>query len=269
MSKTTEQRTVFEVGGDLTIIGNITRVSIKGGKIEVFSIPEGLNQEEIKGTQEYIDKYFPIAKASTLSLEDEFLKHEPETEEQRKFKNALISAIKSGLSDFRAQRMDACFDEEGNICFKAGMKPAVGKLSVKDWKRVAKEFLPEKESRLGTTKERIAFLGLLIKYLIEEKGYQVSDAWKAVCDQSKDLGHYADSENPKYNFEDTGSRQVGEWCDLGNTFKITEDDEASGFSLVGGYYFSNGYNYPLAVVISINYPNCVDYYGVGWFVLSV
>ncbi len=68
MSNATEQRTVFEVGGDLTITGYITRVSIKGGKIEIFSIPEGVNLEEIKGTQEYIDKYFPIVKASTLSL---------------------------------------------------------------------------------------------------------------------------------------------------------------------------------------------------------
>ncbi len=269
MSKATEQRTVFEVGGDLTITGNITRVKIKGRKIEIFSIHEGLNQEEIKGTQEYIEKYFPIVKASTLSLEDEFLKHEPETNQQTRFKNALNSAIKSGLSDFRAQRMDACFDEEGNICFKAGMKPAVGKLSANDWKRVAKEFLPEKESRLGTTKERIAFLGLLIKYLIEEKGYKVKDAWKAVCDQSKDLGHYWDSENAKHEFEDTGSRQIGEWCDLGNTCKITEEDEASGFSLVGGCYFFSGDFYPLADVGSFGYPGGVYYRSVGWFVLSV
>ncbi len=269
MSKTMEQRTVKEVEG------KITRVSTEGRKIEIFSIPEylqnqkGNDQEEIKGTQEYIEKYFPIVKASTLSLEDEFLKHEPETKEQRKFKNALISAIKSGLSDFRAQRMDAYFDKEGNICFKAGMKPAVRKLSVNDWKRVAKEFLPEKESRLGTTKERIAFLGLLIKYLIEEKGYQVSDAWKAVCDQSKDLGHYADSENPKYNFEDTGSRQVGEWCDLGNTCKITENDEAGCFSLVGGSYANFGDCYPLACVDDIDFPYDVYVYSVGWFVLSM
>lgn len=261
MSKAMEQRTVIEVEG------KITRVSINGGKIEIFSIPKGVNLEEIKGTQEYIEKYFPIAKASTLSLENKFLKHEPETEEQRKFKNALISAIKSGLSGFRAQRMDACFDEEGNICFKAGMKPAVGKLSANDWKRVAKEFLPEKGSRLGTTKERIAFLGLLIKYLIEEKGYEVKDAWKAVCDQSKDLGHYWDSENAKHDFEDTGSRQIGEWCDLANTCKITEDDEAGGFSLVGGNYNNNGNNYPLADVNSINNPNNVYNNSVGWFVL--
>ncbi len=268
MSKATEQRTVFEVGGDLTITGNITRVKIKGRKIEIFSIHEGLNQEEIKGTQEYIEKYFPIVRASELSFNDEFLNHRPINSTQRRLKRALITAIGSGLSDFRAQRMDACLDEDGNICFKAGMKPAVGK-TANWWKETAEKFMPEKRSRIGTTKERIAFLGLLIKYLIEEKGYKVKDAWKAVCDQSKDLGHYWDSENAKHEFEDTGSRQIGEWCDLGNTCKITEEDEASGFSLVGGSYFGNGDDYPLADVGSIGGPDNVCYGGVGWFVLSV
>ncbi len=103
------------------------RVKIVDKKVEIeFDVEEKQN-EEIKGTQEYIEKYFPIVKASTLSLEDDFLKHKPETNNQKKFKQRIIAAIKSGLSDFRAQRMDACFDEEGNICFKAGMKPAVGK----------------------------------------------------------------------------------------------------------------------------------------------
>lgn len=268
MSKTMEQRTVFEVGGDLTITGNITRVKIKGRKIEIFSIPEGLNQEEIKGTQEYIEKYFPIAKASTLSLEDEFLKYEPKNNRQTRFKNALISAIESGLSDFRAQRMDACFDKEGNICFKAGMKPAIGK-SPNWWNENAERFMPEKGSRLGTTKERIAFLGLLIKYLIEEKGYTVSNAWKAVCDLSKDLGHYLDSENAKHYYEETGSRQVGEWYDLANMCKITVDDEAGGFSFVGGFYDCNSYFYPLSDVCSIDDPDDECYDRVGWLVLSV
>lgn len=268
MSKTVEQRTVIEVEG------KITRVRYEGGKIEIFSIPEYLlhhernDQEEIKGTQKYIEKYFPIVKASTLSLKDEFLMHEPETSQQTGFKNALISAIESGLSDFRAQRMDASFDEEGNICFKAGMKPAVGK-SPNWWEKNAKKFMPEKGSRLGMTKERIAFLGLLIKYLIEEKGYTVSNAWKAVCNQSKDLGHYWDSENAKHEFENTGSRQVGEWRDLANTYKITVDDEAGGFSLVGGYYFNYGNLYPLADVVSVDFPYCEYYFSVGWLVLSV
>ncbi len=129
--------------------------------------------------------------------------------------------------------------------------------------------MPEKGSRIGTTKERIAFLGLLIKYLIEEKGYTISDAWKAVCDQSKDLGHYWDSDDAKHDFEDTGSRQVGEWYDLANTYKIIVDDEEGGFSLVGGNYDYYGYDYPLADVNSIIFPNYEYFFSVGWLVLSV
>ena len=38
---------------------------------------------------DYLNVYFPIVRASTLSLEDEFLKHIPESENQRKFKNNI------------------------------------------------------------------------------------------------------------------------------------------------------------------------------------
>ena len=245
------------------------RVTVVGRKVEIqFDIKEEQNGKVVSFSKEYLDEYFPIAKVSTLSIEDEFLKHEPETNCQKKFKKMLIDAIESGLSDFRAQRMDASFDKEGNLCYKSGMKPAVVK-SANWWFKKAKEFMPEKGSRIGTTKERIAFLGLLIKHLIDEKGYTISNAWKAVCDQSKDLGHYWDSEDAKHEFELTGCRQVGDWCDLANTCKITVDDEACGFSLVGGCYFDDGCSYPLAVVFTIDYPGDVFLSSTGWLVLSV
>lgn len=249
------------------------RVTVVDRKVEIeFNIKEEQNEEvkvdDISSSNEYLDEYFPIAKASTLSLEDKFLKHRAQTDNQKRFKKMLKEAIKSGLPDFRAPRMDASFDEEGNICYKAGMKPAVGK-SANWWNEKAKKFMPEKESRLGTTKERIAFLGLLIKYLIEEKGYTVTNAWKAVCDQSKELGHYGDSEDAKHEFEPTGSRQIGEWYDLANTYKITVDDEAGGFSLVGGDYYDDGNCFPLADVGTIFNPDGGYDLSTGWLVLSV
>ena len=244
MIKTAERRTVLTLGE------KITRVNIidGGNAVEIFSISDCIehqaetNERDFKVTEEYIEEYFPVVKASTLSLEDEFLKHEPESYEQSVFKERLINAIKSGLLDFRAQRMDSSLDENGYIYYQAGKKPVVGK-SADWWKKNAKKFMPEKGSRLGTTKERIAFLGLLIKYLIEEQVYTVSDAWKAVCDQSKNLGHYCDSENEKHNLECSGSRQIGDWYDLANTYKITVDDELGRFALVGGCYNNNGYDY--------------------------
>lgn len=219
--------------------------------------------------QEYLNKYFPIVRASMLSIEDKFLNHEPRNSTQRMLKRELIYAIKSGLYDFRAQRIDPSIDESGKIIYEENSLPCVGK-TPKQWKILAEEFLPEKESRLGTTKERIAFLGTLIKYLVEERGYEVRVAWREVCDLSKYLGHYWDSPNPKHKFELTGSRPVGEWYDLGNTKKITiNDDERGGFSEFGGYYGISGYLYPLAEIIKVYYPSSPCKYSTGWVVTKV
>lgn len=226
-----------------------------------------MDRSELKGTLEYLEKYFPIVRASELSLEDEFLKHEPRSSSQRRLKKALIEAIENGLSDFRAQRIDPSV-KDNKIFFEKGAKPGVGK-TPRQWKRLAEEFLPEKESRLGTTEQRVAFLGVLIKTLIE-KGYRIRDAWKAVCDRSEKLGHYWDSENAQHKFEPTGSRQVGKWCDLGNTKKITIDDDIiGGFSEFGGYYGIIGYLNPLGERTKIYYLNGVCKYSTGWIVTNV
>lgn len=225
------------------------------------------NEGKRKVREEYLKKYFPIVKASTLSLEDDLLKHQPESEKQREFKERLIKAIKSGLSDFRAQRMDPSIDENGEIYYRVGKKPAVGIIAY-DWEEKSKIFLPEKDSRIGTIKERDAFLGLLIKCLVKEYGYTVTDAWRAVCDQSNNLGHYWDSENSKHDFEATGSRQVGDWYDLGNTYKVIIDDEKRSILFAGGSCCDGGSYYTLTDVNSktISYDYC---YSVGWIVLSV
>ena len=267
MKKTITQKTLYP-----DEVENL-RTRVIGKEVEVsyeIEVNEPQNQEtgpeEIKGTKEWLDKYFPVVQASELSLDDEILKHEPETKNQADVKEMIVKAIKSGLQDFRAPIMDPSLDEDGNICYKAGRMPAVGKKA--DWWEIkAKEFLPDKESRLGLTKERIAFLALLMKELIEECGYTISDAWKAVCDQSKDIGHYSNSKDAKHDFEPTGGRQVGRWNDLGNTYKITKN-KAGGFSIVGGFCKSDGFVSPLAIVVRYFIYNN-NYYGVGWLVLSV
>ena len=230
-------------------------------------------KEEEKNTQVnilnyYLDMYFPVVRASLLSIHDEFLKHEPKTPKQKKFKDNLFSLIKSGLTDFRAQRMDPSLDEKGQIYYELGKMPA-GDKSAKWWKENAKEFIPEKRSRLGTTNERIAFLGLLLKYLVEEKKYTVSDAWEAVCDQSKDLGHYYDSKDAKQNLEPTGSRKIGEWYDLSNTCKIMFNDEKTYASVACGSFKIDGDLYPLTYISNFLDPYSKFSNFVGWIVMDV
>lgn len=224
--------------------------------------------EEERSTLECLEKYFPVVGASTLSTEDEAFKYEPNSKKQKKFKKMLFDAIESGLSDFRAQKMDPSFDYQGRICFGMELKPAVGK-SANWWKENAEKFMPAKRSRIGTTKERIIFLGFIIKYLIEEKDYSVENAWKAVCDQSKDLGHYRDSKDSKHDFETTGSREIGKWNDLANTYKITVNDEFSVFSVFGGDFTNDGNEYPLADIFNYQNPDDEHDFGVAWMVMDV
>ena len=206
-----------------------------------------------------------LVEASKLSLKDIFMSHKPKTEAEKKFKATLTEVIKNGIEDFYRPAMDPSFSdkEETKIHNKAGEKPAVGK-SYNWWEETVKD----SEWCLGTKAQYVAFLGVLIKMLVA-KGWTVAEAWDAVCNDSKNLGHYWNSDNEKHQFEDTGSREVCGFFDLANTYKIlAEDEEAGGFWLAGGYYNFYGYYDPLAdLVLNFSY-NKNHYYGVAWLVLK-
>ena len=147
----------------------------------------------------------------------------------------------------------------------------IGILFTGSWVPPAKEFM--QNSRLGTRYEYVAFLGVLIKKLVE-KGWTVTKAWNAMCTDSKELGHYWNSDNAKRAFEDTGSREVCGFYDLANTCKIlAEDKEVGGFWLAGGSYFNNSDFFTLADILHYNY--CYDdqwldqWLSVGWLVFDV
>lgn len=226
-------------------------------KITVEVNTEGANADDV----------FVLCEASKLSLDDEFMKHTPCSDEERTFKKLLEEVIKSGLKDFYRPVCDPSLDKAENICYVSDAKPAVGK-SYNWWKENAKQFCPERGSRLGTKKEYIAFLGILIKKL-SKSGWSVAGAWNAVCNDSKELGHYWNSPNAKYEFEPTNSRKVCGFYDLANAYKIlSEDEEGSGFWLAGGCYNCYGNFLPLDDLGHFNF--CYgDYdHSVGWLVLE-
>ena len=213
------------------------------------------------------DDIFVLVEASKLSLDDGFMKYEPTTRCERELKELLEEAIRSGVKDFYRPCLDPSFNEDGGICYKAGSKPAVGR-SYNWWKEAAEGFMPERGSRLGTRLEYVAFLGVLIKELVSE-GMSINQAWNAVCNDSKELGHYWNSKNAKYEFEPTGARKVGRFYDLANTCKIlAEDEEAGGFWLAGGSCISDSYDGPLAD-LDCRDDRCDDFdCSAGWLVLS-
>lgn len=210
---------------------------------------------------------FKKVTASKLQLNDEILKHQPKTKAEENLKKLVEKAIKEGLKDFWRPVYDPSFDDAGCICYEPGKKPAVG-MSYNWWEKIARNFCPERGSRLGTKSEYVAFLAVLIKELVAS-GKSLEWAWNAVCNDSKELGHYWNSKEYKNGLEPTGSRAVCGWCDLGNTYKIlAEYKEPGGFWFVGGDCNHYGFNFPLAVLCHY-YNRYFDLtYSCGWLVFD-
>lgn len=205
-----------------------------------------------------------LVEASKLSLKDDFMSHKPKTEAEKKFKAILTKVIKTGIEDFYRPTMDPSFSnkKKTKIHYVAGLRPAVGK-SYNWWEETVKD----SKWCLGTKEQYVAFLGVLIKMLVD-KGWTIAEAWDAICNDSKKLGHYYNSNDTKHQFEDTGSRETCGFFDLANTYKmLAEDKEKGGFWLVGGSYYDSGCDYPLASLL-IDNDFGIREYGVAWLVLK-
>lgn len=220
-------------------------------------------------SKEEFEEKFPIVRASILTINEYFMKQEPKTERQYRIKNSIIEGIEYGMDDFRRPAMDPSINEDKNLYYKKGEKPATG-ISAELCFEKAKSIMPEKNSRMGSLLQYDVFLGLLIKYLVEEKKFRLADAWKAVCDDSKDLGHYWNLEDAQHDFETTGKRKVWNFYDLSNTLKfVTDNNSASGFSAVSGFYFSCSYCSPLSEVRNIVNANGGFRHTVPWIVIDI
>ena len=304
MKKKIEQRIVVKVEGKI----KRTKVIDKGHSVEILSIleieeeesnpePEPVDEktvpvvsieeisdeqriadeakkkelEEIKGTKEWLDKYFPIVKASSISLDDDWFKnHNPKSSKEAHFKHDLGNVLKSNsIKDFRAQALDPII-KDNSICYKKDMQFSKEMLSnsPNTWVNLAEKFLYEKNSRIGTYKERILFLGVIIKYLIEQKNYSIDYAWRAVCTNSKELGNYIDSPGSQGLIEPTGSRKIGDWYDFGNTMKLVLENNDR-CSLIGGFYRNAGYYSTLVDKMIITDLDAKAFNYVGWVIMDV
>ena len=222
-------------------------ITVSGGRITCEQvIPDGKYKLVVE--QENV---FVKVQASKLRIDDEFMKYEPVTEAEIFFKELVEKAIESGLKDFFVPKYAPCDSKDSrNICYLPGNKPAVDK-KYDWWEKIAKEFNPKRKSRLGTKTEYIAFLAILIKELVA-CGKSIEWAWDAICNNSRDLGHYSNSEKAKCTYEETGSRRVCDFYDLANTFKIlAEDKEASCIWIAGGHYNMYGDTHPLTNFFSV------------------
>lgn len=171
--------------------------------------------------------------------------------------NNNINAFIKAISEVKATMLEPFYkpiydpSEDGNIiAYQKGKMPAVGH-SYNWWVETASKMsaVSGRHWHLATEYQYYAFLVWLINQLVKN-GKSVDVAIKIVVLDSKELGHYYDSENSTKgeDFEDTGSRCLCGVYDLANTYKILScsNKEAGGFWLGGSLYDIFGYGNPLA-----------------------
>lgn len=237
---------------------------VKGGRITKAEVLEDGSCKLVVDVARRMDEFILI-EASKLSLQDDFMDYEPKNRQEAEVKNVLTEAIKSGgLLDFYRPKYDPSFDEDGDIQFVAGKKPAFG-LSFAEWLTIAEDLYPN--SRLGTMWEYYAFLGVLIKKMVK-CGVDKKKAWHAVCGNSEKLGNYRYATTAAPKWEHTGSHPSYGFYDLANMSKLVSVGPYE-YAEASGSYISLPYDAPLASFRVKKSDFEKKRYGcVGWIVLE-
>ena len=208
-----------------------------------------------------------LIEAESLSLGDKFMNYQPATEREQCIKDLIIEVINSNIKNFYRPVMDPGYKYFwGDICYEPGLKPATDNC-VNSWNNMAAWYFSNEcyESRLGTRLEYGAFLGVLMKNLVEE-GASVERVWDDVCNDSRALGYYWKCQiNIPREIGVTGSNCICGFYDLANTRKmLAYDKDAKGVWIAGGIYRSGKKDSSIAE-FELNSGECVQD-TVGWLV---
>lgn len=222
------------------------------GGTEVYQKENGTNYWycKIKDRDEFMYLYFADLTKKDLLYDANGKKRKFATSEQKTFKANVLEALenmpKRGYSWLPAYEPSK--DENGNIQFVSGQFVLRG-LSSYEWESKATDYSPDNGSRMASI---TTYFLLLLRWL--KDGHATVEQ---LAEDSKDIGHYWDSENATHDYEKTGERQCGGLDGfVGNTYKIVKDpNSGSGFSVLGGRYGSNGNGSTASYVSHNNDPN--------------
>lgn len=181
--------------------------------------------------------------------------------------NDFIEAIK----EVKDEKLEAFYkpvydpSEDDTIVYQKGNKPATGH-SYTWWTEIVSKMpaVEGKNWKIATEYQYYAFLVWLINRLVKS-GKTLEKAIDQVVNDSKELGHYYDSEN---GLVATGSRNVCGVYDLANTFKFLKcSSEAGGFWLGGGGLVYDCEGNPLADLRHFTYVGSSFHQSVAMLVL--
>jgi hypothetical protein len=195
---------------------------------------------KIKGRDEFMHVYFEDLTEDDLLYDANGKKRKFKKGRPKEFKNDVLKALKN--KPVEGYCWIPVFEPSmlrGNLQYVSGAEVLINLTSF-DWEDLFNKYSPENGSKQATC---TTYFLLLLRWL--KDGIATVEQ---LTRDSKEIGHYWDSENAKKNFEKTGEREFGGlYGFVGNTCKIVKDSESSGgFSIVGGDY--DHYGWPLSFV---------------------
>lgn len=159
--------------------------------------------------------------------------------------------------------------KDGMIIFEKGLEPFVCYPFALWENNLAEEpSVDGKKWSIGSGFHAYARAVDIINQLVS-MGWAPAKSIEAVVINSADLGNWKDSPKSSSKIELTGSRQVGNYYDLGNTFKFIKNSDGT-WGLTGGSFVNSGANAPIASIIRTNptWYNCDMYFAVPLLILE-
>ena len=158
-----------------------------------------------------------------------------ETDREKSFLKRVREAVKTVNYDYWIANLEPSVNN-GTIYYAEERYVGVA-FSGNEWIKMAKEYAPERGSRLSNLHELFIWYALRI----------VNGLWTLdyVANDSSSAGNYRNAPRAIHSMEKTGVRMCGGHRDgQGNSFKIVTS--AGGYVLVGGCYEMGGDYYPVA-----------------------
>lgn len=216
------------------VFKGLTIQAPKGKRLIISKNEYGKAEMQIVTKKKNSDVFFRITASKREKVRKWLAEHklkEKRTPGEIYFLDVLSDALEEINYNYEIATMEPTV-VDGKIAYIKGKDVAVN-YSIKDWIKMAEEYLPERGSRLATLYELFIWYAWRIV-----KGY-----WTLgyVANDSSSAGNFCNSPKATHKLELTGTIKCGGFRDgQGNSCKLVTYKNI--FATVGGNFDNNGYN---------------------------